>query len=298
VRSFLGREASRATMPGTGSTAAAGWGVDMRLEAMRRLRPKSLAAGRGHSDLLLEAAEIRPGLEVLDLACGAGEPALEEARRVGPQGRVRGLDPAEGPVGLARGYAQEEGLHHLGFEVGAAESQPFPDQSFDRVTCRFGAMYFGDLARAVSESHRVLRPGGRLAWLVWGPMEQPFWQATVLVALRHSGLAKLPQEALQPFRFASGGVLSRALSAGGFADVREVQREVTWSWPGPAEEVSELFFSGGSPPFQPILDALTPQARERAEKEVTAALRAYESSGRVTLPESVIVASGSRPGAS
>ncbi|MCI4363666.1 MAG: methyltransferase domain-containing protein [Thermoplasmata archaeon] len=261
---------------------------------MRRLRPKGIAAGRGHTDLLLEAAELQLGLRVLDLACGTGEPALEEARRVGADGRVTGLDSSETLVSYAREYAREERLAQAGFEVGSAESLPYPDCNFDRVTSRFGAMYFTDLARAVSESYRVLRPGGRLAWLVWGTIEQPFWQATALVALRHAGMSRLPPEALQPFCFGNGGILSHALSAAGFDNVREVQKEVTWSWPGPPEEVCSMFFSG-SPPFQAILDSLGPEARTRAEKEITESLRAYYSSEQVNVPEIVIVATGRRP---
>ncbi|MCI4351439.1 MAG: methyltransferase domain-containing protein [Thermoplasmata archaeon] len=262
---------------------------------MERLRPKAVAASRGHTDLLLEFADLRPGLRVLDIACGTGEPALEEARRVGPTGHVTGIDPSQALVSVASEHAREEGLAHLAFETGVAEKLPFPDASVDRVTCRFGAMYFTDLAKAVSESRRVLRPGGKLAWLVWGPIEQPYFAATVFVAMRHAGIAQTPPEAAQPFRFGRGGDLARALSSGGFEDAREIPREVTWSWPGTPEEVCAIFLSG-APPFQSILDALGPESRARATEEITASLRGFQRTDHVNIPEQVIVATARRGG--
>jgi SAM-dependent methyltransferase len=277
------------------SPTSKGWGGDSRLGAIRRFRPKGLAAGRRETDLLLGSADLRPGLKVLDVACGSGQPALEEARRVGPQGKVIGVDPSDTLVALARDYARDEGLAQAEFQVGSAEELRFSEASFDRVTSRFGAMYFRDLSRAISESRRVLRPGGRLAWLVWGPAEQPFQLATTFVALRHAGMTRLPPEAAQPFCFAEGGLLQKALSAGGFDDVHEFSKEVMWAWPGPPEEVCEVFFSG-APPFRAILDALDSEARVRAAKEITESLRTFQSGDHVSVPETVIVATGRRPG--
>ncbi|MCI4352595.1 MAG: class I SAM-dependent methyltransferase [Thermoplasmata archaeon] len=271
------------------------WGEDSRIEVMRRLRSKGLAAGRSETDLLLEAAALRPGLKVLDVASGAGEPALEEARRVGASGHVTGVDPSDTLVSLAQEYARVEGLRQVEFHVGSAEELSFPAESFDRVTCRFGAMYFSDLARAITEALRVLRPGGKIAWLVWGPVEQPFFLSTVFVAMRHAGLSRLPPEATQPFRFAETGTITRALSAGGFVDVHEVSKEVMWSWPGSPEEVCDVFFSG-APPFKRVIDALDAKARTRAAKEITESMRSFESNGHVSVPETVILATGRKPG--
>src|SRR3989442_3056255 len=197
------------------------WGSDSRIAAVRRWHEKSVASRHDQSVLLLDGADLRPGLRVLDLACGAGTPALAEARRVGPRGNVVGTDTSEAMLSLAREYAQEEGLANAEFRVADAGALPFQDGSFDRVTSGFGAMYFPDLSRALAETFRVLRPGGRLAWLVWGPFDQPFYQATAQIAMRHPGISELPPEAAQPFCFSGGGRPPPTVAAPGFLQGRE-----------------------------------------------------------------------------
>src|SRR2546426_1344253 len=196
------------------------WGSDSRIAAVRRWHEKSVASRHDQSVLLLDGADLRPGLRVLDLACGAGTPALAEARRVGPRGNVVGTDTSEAMLSLAREYAQEEGLANAEFRVADAGALPFEDGSFDRVTSGFGAMYFPDLSRAIAESFRVLRPGGRLTWLAWGPVGHPFFLAPAQVARRHAGISELPPEAAQPFCFSGGGVPPPAGAGAGVAAVR------------------------------------------------------------------------------
>ncbi|HKS59736.1 MAG TPA: methyltransferase domain-containing protein, partial [Thermoplasmata archaeon] len=267
------------------------WGDASRLALLRKWRPQGLAAGRPYTEALLATADLRPGIDVLDVACGAGEPALELARRVGPTGSVLGIDPSELLVGLAREYAQEEGLSQVVFKVGTAEALPLPDRSVDRVTSRFGPMYFPDLPRALSETRRVLRPGGRLAWLVWGSLARPFWEATILVVARYAGLSELPPEAAQPFRFAPGGILANLFKQAGFEAVTETRLEIPWSWKGTPSEVCEWSLSG-SPPFRAIIESLSGPAREQMVEEVTRKLTGFYAEGRVTLPSQVITATG------
>src|SRR2546428_1327239 len=222
------------------------WGSDSRIAAVRRWHEKSVASRHDQSVLLLDGADLRPGLRVLDLACGAGTPALAEARRVGPRGNVVGTDTSEAMLSLAREYAQEEGLANAEFRVADAGALPFEDGSFDRVTSGFGAMYFPDLSRALAETFRVLRPGGRLAWLVWGPFDQPFYRATAQIAMRHVGISELPPEAAQPFCFSGGGILQRAVEGAGVGEGGADSHGVVSSLARPAAGVWVVFF-GGAP---------------------------------------------------
>lgn len=115
---------------------------------------------------VLDAAGVQPGDRVLDVACGTGIIARESALRVGDTGSVAGVDP--GPGILAVAAEKGPGIE---WKEGTAESLPYPDACFDAVVSQFGLMFFSDRGRALSEMHRVLRPGGRFAVAVWDSLE-------------------------------------------------------------------------------------------------------------------------------
>lgn len=138
-----------------------------------------------------EEAAIRPGQSVLDLACGTGILAREAAARVGPAGRVAGLDPDPGMLEVARRRSPA-----IDWRRGVAESLPFPDESFDAVVCQFGLTFFTDRPGALREALRVLVPGGRLAFGVWDSLERnPAYAAEVALLERLAG-----REAADPLR--------------------------------------------------------------------------------------------------
>jgi ubiquinone/menaquinone biosynthesis C-methylase UbiE len=130
---------------------------------------------------LVDAAEVSPGMVVLDLASGTGEPALSIARRVGPVGRVTATDISEPMLSVLRENAANEGVSNIDTEVGDAHGLRFADATFDRVTSRFGVMFFIEIQKALGEVRRVLKPGGRAAFLAWGkPTPDTFFGATVV----------------------------------------------------------------------------------------------------------------------
>jgi ubiquinone/menaquinone biosynthesis C-methylase UbiE len=114
---------------------------------------------------LVEAAELRPGAEVLDVACGTGHVALEAARAFCD---VTGVDYVPELVEVARRRAEAEGLD-VDFQVGDAEAMPFPDDSFDFVLSAIGVMFTADHDRAAAELVRVCRPGARIGMANWTP---------------------------------------------------------------------------------------------------------------------------------
>jgi ubiquinone/menaquinone biosynthesis C-methylase UbiE len=122
--------------------------------------------GEGVTSALVEAAQIEGGIDVLDLASGEGDPALTLAALVGAQGTVTATDITPGPLEVAAARAREDGIRNIQFKVADAQQLPFEDARFDRVTCRFGAMFFLDPIAAMHETQRVLRPKGRVAMAV------------------------------------------------------------------------------------------------------------------------------------
>ncbi len=131
---------------------------------------------------LVDQLQIAPGQRVLDLASGPGEPAITIARLVGPTGHVTATDLSAGMLESAAANARAAGVTNLETHCAPADDLPFPDGSFDRVTCRFGVMYFPDVRRALIEARRVLAPGGRAGFTVWPPnVEHPYASHLALV---------------------------------------------------------------------------------------------------------------------
>jgi len=114
---------------------------------------------------LVEAADLRPGAQVLDVACGTGHVALEAARMFCD---VTGIDYVPELVEVARRRAQAEGLE-VDFRVADAEALPFADDSFDFVLSAIGVMFTADHHRAAAELVRVCRPGARIGMANWIP---------------------------------------------------------------------------------------------------------------------------------
>jgi len=117
----------------------------------------------------VERLSLQPGASVLDVCSGSGASALPAAERVAPDGRVLAFDLAEGLLDLARAKAGQRGLSNIEFRAGDFEELGLPDHSFDAVICVFGIFFLPDMARAVRELWRMIRPGGRLAITTWGP---------------------------------------------------------------------------------------------------------------------------------
>lgn len=117
----------------------------------------------------VERLELPSGATVLDVGCGTGASALPAAEKVGPQGRVIGVDLAERLLEIARQKAEVHGLANLQFETGDMECLGYPDDHFDAVVSVFSIFFVPDMARQVRELWRMVRPGGWLAITTWGP---------------------------------------------------------------------------------------------------------------------------------
>ena len=130
----------------------------------------------------IELASLSSGSRVLDVCCGAGASALPAAEAVGPTGNVIGVDLAKQLLESARTKAIQRRLDNIEFEIGDMLAMRFPVASFDAVVCVFGIFFVPDMAMAVSELWRRVRPGGKLAMTTWGPnFFQPgsdaFWRS-------------------------------------------------------------------------------------------------------------------------
>ena len=119
---------------------------------------RSIVGERDVKNLILELLELHAGRHVLDVGCGAGDDAREMAGMVAPAGRVVGIDSSEGMIKEAQARVGASPM--LEFRIGEVGKLDFPDNSFDAVRTDRVLMFVSEVDRAISEIHRVLRPGG------------------------------------------------------------------------------------------------------------------------------------------
>jgi|SRR5579871_717914 len=270
-----------------------GWGSQYRLVASEKWKAKSAAMGRSVTDALVEYAQPAPGMCVIDLASGTGEPSVSLAARVGEQGHVTALDLSAELLEIAAERARARGLTNFTTHQGDAHSLPFPDNSFDLATSRFGVMFFREPEAALRELHRVLRPGARACFLAWGSFDQPYWQSMMGVVHRHVGGPLLAPGGADPFRFAEAGSLSTVLHRAGFADLEEETKTLPWTWPGSVEEVWEQA-QAVAVPFRPMLDRVSAEQWPEIHAEVHKAVRRYSDGEKIAFGVSIVLASGKK----
>jgi arsenite methyltransferase len=159
-------------------------------------------------------ADLQPGEVVLDLGSGGGLDCIRAARKVGPEGRVIGLDMTPEMVKLARHNARQAGATNVEFRYGEIEDIPLPDESVDVIISNCVINLSPDKDAVFSEAYRVLRPGGRMIVsdiVIDGQLPQPIRDSLVAWAGCVAGALEEPDYLgkIRAAGFAEVEVLSR-----------------------------------------------------------------------------------------
>ena len=176
------------------------------------------------TELMLDVARIGPGNRVLDVAAGAGGQTIAAARRAGPEGAVLATDISGNILDFAARRALDEGLSNVATRVMDGEALEVEPGSFDAVISRVGFIYFPDQQAAFAGMRRALKPGGRLAGVVYStPEANGFFSIPVSIIRRRAALpAPLPGQP-GPFSFGAPGAIEAVYRDVGFTSV-EVRR--------------------------------------------------------------------------
>jgi SAM-dependent methyltransferase len=267
------------------SGVAGGW---------ERRREAVWAATRPISERLVELLAPRPGETVLDVAAGPGDTGFLAAAHLGPSGRLVSSDFAPEMVDSARRRAVELELDNVAFAVLDAGALDLADESVDGVLCRWGFMLVDDPAAAFHETYRVLRPGGRVAFAVWGSPEENLWLVVPGRVLVGRELAPRPEpDAPGPLRLADRDRVDSLLGDAGFDVVVHEDRAITWEY-----ESFDQFWETTkdlSRILQTALEALDPETVEEVRTEIAEQLAEFRDGDAIALPAVTQVVLARRP---
>lgn len=235
---------------------------------------------------LLEAVGARPGLRLLDVACGPGFISGAAAAR---SVDVVGLD-------FSSAMVAEAARRHpsIAFREGDAEHLPFADGTFDAVVMNFGLLHLERPDVAIADAHRVLRPGGRYAYTIWAEPDQAVGFGMVLKAIEQHGRTDVGLPEGPPFfRFSDAAESRRALEHGGFQNVAVRTLPLTWTLTS-SDSLFEALWRGGVRTAA-VLRAQTPDALERIRSAVRRSVERYAHGSGFEIPMPAVLASATRP---
>ena len=225
-------------------------------------------------------------MHLLDVATGAGNVAQAA---VGKGARVVGVDFSTAMLVQAR--KQYSDIH---FCEGDAEVLPFSDNSFDAVVINFGLLHFGQPKQALTEAHRVLRPGGRIGFTVWATPKTAIGFQIMLREIETHGDPNVQLPEGPPFfRFSDPVESERTLRTVGFTNPSITEVQQMWELSSP----DDLFvaFYEGTARTGGLLRAQSRNALHSIRATVIKAASTYEKNGVVQIPMPAILTSAQKP---
>jgi len=242
--------------------------------------------------VFFDAAAIGAEANVLDIGCGTGE-TTRHAARLAARGTALGVDLSSRMLERARQRAVEEGLGNVDFLQADAQVHPFDDSSFDVAISRTGAMFFGDPVAAFSNVGRSLRPGGRLALLVWRSLPENHWIRDFRdAAAAGRELPPPPPDAPSPFALADPSRVRTILGSAGFSDI-DLEPADELMWFGDTADAAFSFVAGQGV-IRFMLRDLDDDARQRALADLRRTIEAHATDEGVLYPSAAWIVTARR----
>jgi SAM-dependent methyltransferase len=244
------------------------------------------------TETMFDLAEIGTGSRVLDVAAGAGEQSIAAARRVGPSGHVLVTDIAPELLDRAAADAKAAGLANIETrELDGEALDVLPAGSFDAIISRVGLIYFPDQQRALAGMRHALRPGGRVAAIVYStPERNAFFSIPVRIIRERAQLPPPLPGQPGPFSLGGEGVLEAAFAKAGLREIEVRRVSSPVKLPSAAECVRFERESFGA--LHQMMVGLSDTERAQVWCDIEDALRQYESDAGFVGPCEMLVGAG------
>ncbi len=229
---------------------------------------------------------------VLDVASGTGEPGLSIAKKLNG-GKVVISDLSENMIQIAQEKAARIGIENVEAAVCDICDLPFPDNTFDAISCRFGFMFFPDMLLAAKEMMRVLKPGGRVAAAVWNVPEKNFW-VTAFSSTIGRNMQLPPAQPGGPgmFRCAESGLIQNLFQQAGFKNTSET--EVNGKLKCGTTDVYWNMMTEVAAPVVAALSKADDTTKEKIKREVYQAVTGKYPDGNIRIDSSALVIYGEK----
>ena len=260
--------------------------------AWERNRDQIFESSRPVSEWMVERLDPQPGQRILELTAGPGETGFLVAERIGPDGSLLSTDLAPGMVDAARRGAAARGLTNVECRVMDAQQVDLPDDSVDGALSRFGVMLVPEPARAVAEARRVVRPGGRFVYVVWGPPDRNPWLTLLAMTVVGQGhtIEGDPFGPGGPFSLAAPEANRDLLAGAGFGDV--AVEEITGAMSFPSVEAYWELQSQLGGPIAALVASLSDDQRTAIVAALAESVAPFRVDGGLALPWVAVGATG------
>ena len=248
---------------------------------------------------LVQFAELAPGSRVLDIATGRGAVLFPASQDVGPDGHVVGIDVAEGMIQATGREAVARQISNVQLTTMSADQLNFPDASFDAVLCGFAVFFFPDLAAALAEFKRVLKPGGKLAISTWINVfgDEFDWFDDVLKENLPSARASQPTTSDEPpapvFSTAEG--VEAILVGAGLSDIRIRPESAVFYYRDEEEWWASLWSHGVRYVLEKVQEQRGQEGLEELKAQLLTQARAQRKPDGIQQVSSALLAIGVKP---
>ncbi len=259
---------------------------DERAERFSRMQTQRSEAHGPATDMMLELVDLRAGNRVLDVAAGTGDQTLLAAQRVGPTGYVLAIDISTNMLNIATDAVQKAGLTNVETRIMDAENLDLVPDSFDAVICRSGLMLFPSPPKAVSEMRKVVKPGGKVAAIVFSTVEKnPYQGVRMTIAHRfdHSG------SGMRIFSLGEPGALENAFRGGGFPEVTVCKVSALRRIPSTIEMIRAMKNDVGGQ-----MTRLSEPDREQVWAETEQQMQRFEGPNGYEVPGEMLIGVGTK----